>query len=92
MTKLTDQKKEDNLIQAVIQETDEIFFTLLENYPKKDKNDCRQQTFLHSMMFNCMVSLYDNDYTIKDIIHEAFSALEIYEKHIKESDEDSDED
>jgi uncharacterized protein with von Willebrand factor type A (vWA) domain len=77
-------KIEDNLIAAVVKETDSIFFKLLDDYPSLDKNDCRQMTFLHAMMTNCMIQLYGHDYTIKDVIDEAFQQYEIYEEIVQD--------
>lgn len=92
MTKLTKDKIEDNLIASVIQETDEAFFRLYESYPKKDENDCRRQTFLHNMMFDCMVHLYSHDYSVKDIVNEAFSAFDTYLDILENLDDEEDDD
>jgi len=88
MTKLTRDKIEDNLIGAVIKETEEAFFKMYESYPEKDENDCRRQTFLHNMMFDCMLHLYSHDYSVKDIINEAFSAFDTYLEILDEIDDE----
>jgi hypothetical protein len=92
MTKLTKDEIEDNLIEAVITETDDIFMKLYDSYPQKDKNDCRRKVFLHNMMFDCMVHLYDHDYSVKQIINEAFSAFDTYLEIIDDLHDEEDQD
>ena len=88
MPKLNKDQIEDNLIGAIVKETDDIFFKLYDSYPEKDDKDIRLQTFLHSMMTSCMLHLYSLDYSVKDIIDEAFNMYQVYENIVEDTDDE----
>jgi hypothetical protein len=69
--------KEDNLIDVGINEGNEIFFKILEDYPQLNDNDPRQSAVLLSLMTNCIVRLHIMGWNEKSLINEVFDHCEI---------------
>lgn len=69
---MLDNSKEDKLIKIGIDEGNNIFFDILDNYPELDKNDPRQTSVLFALMTNCIVHLHISGYTEKELVNEVF--------------------
>jgi hypothetical protein len=64
--------KEQNLIKTMIEEGDELFLKLLDDYPILENNDHRQETLLLNLMTNCVSRLHLLGWTEKDLCNEVF--------------------
>ena len=64
--------KEQNLINTMIEEGDELFLKLLDDYPILENNDHRQETLLLNLMTNCVSRLHLLGWTEKDLCNEVF--------------------
>lgn len=64
--------KEDNLIKVAIDEGNEIFFKILDDYPELDNEDPRRTAVLLSIMTNCVVQLYARGWNEKALVNEVF--------------------
>jgi len=64
--------KEQNLIKTMIEEGDELFLKLLNDYPILENNDHRQETLLLNLMTNCVSRLHLLGWTEKDLCNEVF--------------------
>ena len=68
--------KEDNLIHAMIDESDALFLKILDQYPMLDDNDHRQITVLMGLMTNCIMRLHILGWTEKELCNEVFDWCE----------------
>lgn len=79
--------KEDRLINIGVEEGNNIFFKILDDYPQMDKNDPRQVAILLSLMTNCVVQLHIRGWSEQDLVNEVFDHCKIA-REIIEDDED----
>lgn len=69
--------KEDKLIQIGIDEGNEIFFKMLDDYPELDEKDPRRGAVLLSMMTNCVVQLHLSGWSEQNLVNEVFDWCQI---------------
>jgi hypothetical protein len=69
--------KEDKLIEVGINEGNNIFFKILDDYPELNNEDPRQSALLLSLMTNCIVRLHIMGWSEKDLVKEVFDHCEI---------------
>lgn len=79
--------KEDKLIQVGINEGNEIFFKILDDYPELDEKDPRRGAVLLSMMTNCVVQLHLSGWSEKSLVNEVFDWCKIAREIVEEDDE-----
>lgn len=80
--------KEDKLIQVGIDEGNEVFFKILDDYPRLDKEDPRREAVLLSIMTNCVVQLHAMGWPEKKLVNEVFDWCEIAREMFEEDDEE----
>lgn len=85
------EDKDQNLIDVGIEEGNQIFFKILDEYPILDENDGRRLSVLLSLMTNCIVQLHLNGYSERMLIDEVFHWCEVA-RDLMDSDDDEDED
>jgi hypothetical protein len=64
--------KEDNLIHSAIEEADDLFMQILNDYPQLDDDDHRQDTFLLCLMTNCISRLHVLGWSERELVNEVF--------------------
>ena len=69
--------KEDNLINVALDESNDIFFKILDDYPELDSQDPRRTAVLLSLMTNCIIQLYGRGWTERELVNEVFDHCEI---------------
>ena len=80
--------KEDNLIKIGIDEGNEIFFKILDDYPELDEDDPRRGAVLLSLMTNCVVQLHLQGWSEKNLVNEVFDWCKIAREIIEEDNEE----
>ena len=78
----------DNLVNAGIQEGDDIFFKILKDYPEINDDDPRRLCILSRIMTNCIVQLHLNGYTEQELVNEVFDWCEIARNLLNEEEDD----
>lgn len=79
--------KEDKLIKVGIDEGNEIFFKILDDYPELDEDDPRRGAVLLSLMTNCVVQLHLSGWNEKSLVNEVFDWCKIAREIIEEDKE-----
>ena len=79
---------EDNLIKIGIEEGNQIFYKILEDFPKIDSDDPRLCSVLLSLMTNCVVQLHLHGYSEKELVNEVFDWCEIARNLFDKEDEE----
>jgi hypothetical protein len=69
--------KEDNLIKASMDEGNDVFFDILENYPVLDKDDCRRSAVLFAVMTSCIGYLHLEGWSEQQLVNEVFDHCEL---------------
>lgn len=68
---------EDNLINIGIKEGDDIFFKIMDQYPKLDDKDLRRQAVLLSLMTNAVEQLHASGWSEQALVNEVFEHCKI---------------
>jgi hypothetical protein len=68
--------KEQNLIDVALEEADELFFKILEEYPELDNQDPRRSAILLGLMTNCIVQLRLRGWSHKELINEVLDYID----------------
>jgi hypothetical protein len=80
--------KEDNLIKIGIEEGNEIFFKILDDYPELEEKDPRRGAVLLSLMTNCVVQLHAMGWSEKNLVNEVFDWCKISRELLDEDEEE----